>query len=269
MKLLILTHCYPPDGGIFIKIRAESLGATVLNMARPLGLGSFWKFLRKAVSLARKHDLVEAHWLYPAGLAALIAYKITGTPYRVYCHGTDVIMAERSWFWRMLARSIARNCRDNICFVSAFLSRRAVVFLPKSAKVVIDPMPVDKTIFFNRNKPRSYDVGYIIKKNTGRYREALQPAIDNPRSIEINFFEQKSQEQLTEIFNHCKVVVLASENEGYGLILAEAAECGAKIIGVDDGGIPEVVAKYNGQIFDGTAGDLSNKLSTLLTTDKR
>lgn len=269
MKLLILTHCYPPDGGQFIKIRADALGATVLNMARPLGLGSFWRFLKSSIRLAHKHDLVEAHWLYPAGLAALIAYKLTGTPFRVYCHGTDVIMAERSWFWRMIARSIAKNCKDKICFVSAFLASRAVVFLPKSANIMIDPMPVDKTIFFNRGESRTHDVGYIIKKNTGKYREALQPAIDNPRSIQINFFEPKTQDELATIFNHCKVVILASEKEGYGLILAEAAECGAKIIGVDDGGIPEVVKKYNGQIFDGTAADLSAKLSSLLAADDR
>ena len=264
MKLLILTHCYPPDGGQFIKVRADGLGATVLNMARPLGLSSFWKFLRKSIAQSRNHELMEAHWLYPAGLAALIAYKITGTPYRVYCHGTDVIMAERSWFWRMVAKSIAKNCKDKICFVSAFLARRAVVFLPASANVVIDPMPVDKTIFHNRGEERTFDVGYIVKKNTGRYREALRVVEDNPRSIQINFFEQKTQEQLATIFNHCKVVILASEKEGYGLILAEAAECGAQIIGVDDGGIPEVVAKYNGHIFDGTAADLKTKLTALL-----
>lgn len=262
MRTLILTHCYPPNGGSFIKHRAKLIDAQVLTMGRPLNLVNFIRFVNDAVGSARKYDIIEAHWLYPAGIAARIASKLTGTPYRVYCHGTDVMMAERSFWWRWLAEWVCDHA-DEVRCVSKFLADKSKWFRTKvpsktgwkHRKIVIDPMEVDKSIFYDRGLERS-GVGIICKKNNGKYRGLN---MQYPM-IAYGF----TQPDLADIFNRCEVVVLASENEGYGLMLAEAAECGCKIIGVNEGGIPEVVTKYGGLLFDGTAEDLKAKIHIAL-----
>lgn len=265
MKTLILTHCYPPNGGTFIKHRAKLIDASVLTMGRPLGFWNFVRFVNDAVGSARKYEIIEAHWLYPAGIAAMIASWITKTPYRVYCHGTDVMMAERSWFWRFWAKRVLKRARK-VFAVSRFLKDKIQPLTDYhllrwngegwyQQTIGIDPMEVDKSIFYDRGLPR-LSVKAIVKKNVGKYDAVLAPYIPIGRNL--------SQEQLADIFSHSTIIILASENEGYGLMLAEAAECGCKIIGVNEGGIPEVVAKYGGLLFDGTAEDLKEKISIAL-----
>lgn len=258
-KTLILTHCYPPNGGSFIKHRAKLIDAQVLTMGRPLGFWNFVRFVNDAIGSANKYDIIEAHWLYPAGIAAMIASWITKVPYRVYCHGTDVMMAERSWFWRFWARRVLSRASECRC-VSRFLGDKLKFDMGLvDGYPLIDPMEVDKSIFYNRGWRRNGSI-FLIKKNIGKY-ERLRGRFESV----FDFNKQNlSQQVMSATFNTKSVVVLASENEGYGLMLAEAAECGCKIIGVDEGGIPEVVAKYGGLLFDGTAEDLKAKIEIAL-----
>lgn len=277
-KTLILTHCYPPDGGSFIKHRSKLIDAQVLTMARPLGLWNFVKFVNDAVGSARKYEMIEAHWLFPAGIAARIASKLTGTPYRVYCHGTDVMMASRSWFWRWVAEWVTDYAQEVRC-VSKFLANKSTWFrklVPSkygwvNREITIDPMEVDKSVFYDQPTEREF-IGIIIKKNVGRFENVLlkvkrwviKSGFGYIEFSNCNVHTMAPQEGLARNFRRCQVVVLASENEGYGLMLAEAAECGAKIIGVNEGGIPEVVAKYGGLLFDGTVEDLEDKIRQAL-----
>lgn len=241
-------------------------------MARPLRLWNFVRFVNDAVGSASKYDIIEAHWLYPAGIAAMIASKITGTPYRVFCHGTDVMMSERSWLWRFWARRVVRHAKE-VFAVSHFLAIKLSLIVKRGIRIHIQPMEVDKEIFFDRHQDnRGYHpVTFINKSNAGKY-ESLFYDLINKGLLPDNCFlflkgNQYSQTKLSDYFNITEVVVLASENEGYGLMLAEAAECGSKIIGVNEGGIPEVVAKYGGQLFDGTAEDLMKKIDIALNIE--
>lgn len=270
-RTLILTHCYPPDGGSFIKHRAKLIDAQVLTMARPLRFWNFVRFVNDAIGSARKYDVIEAHWMFPAGIAARIASKLTGAPYRVYCHGTDVMMASRSWFWRWIAEWVTDYAQEVRC-VSKFLANKSTWFrklVPSKhgwvkREIIIDPMEVDKSIFYNRGLSRHEAVCFIVKKNSGKYERVVQSITPSGVSTWIYCDMKLTQKELATAFNKHRVVVLASENEGYGLMLAEAAECGCTIIGVNEGGIPEVVAKYGGFLFDGTAKDLIDKINIAL-----
>lgn len=265
LKTLILTHCYPPDGGTFIKHRAERINAAVLTMGRPLGFWNFVRFVNDAVGSARKYDRMEAHWLFPAGVAAMIASWITKVPYRVYCHGTDVMMAERSWFWRLLAKRVIRRAEGTRC-VSWFLADKLLRF--QSEVTLIDPMPVDKSIFYDMGLERR-TVILITKKNNGRYTQVYDEVFQRfPQAIAVEANGTIPQYRLCHSFNRARVVVLASENEGYGLMLGEAACCGAHVIGVNEGGIPEVIERYGGQLFDGTAADLIAKIELALIPER-
>lgn len=280
MKTLMLTHCYPPNGGSFIAHRAKTIGATVLTMARPLRFLNFLRFVNDAVGSTRKYDIIEAHWMYPAGIAAMIASKMTGTPYRVFCHGTDVMMAERSWFWRFWARRVLRHAKE-VFAVSHFLKNKIIPLTDYNLRrfdgvhwyypeVQVQPMEVDKGIFFDRGFVRYIPVCFIYKRNVGKYSDPMlqvEMEIGLKNRMHLDLFFVFGQFDISMRLNNCKVVVLASENEGYGLMLAEAAECGCKIIGVNEGGIPEVVAKYGGLLFDGTAEDLIKKINIALNVE--
>ena len=77
--------------------------------------GAFWKTL----FLARKkqYDIIHCHFIVPGGLLAWIVGKLTGIPFLITCHGSDVPEHNPDRFklihklirpaWRFLARSSA------------------------------------------------------------------------------------------------------------------------------------------------------------------
>ncbi|MEZ4431979.1 MAG: glycosyltransferase family 4 protein [bacterium] len=87
---------------------------------------------------ARRHRhgaLVIAHWLVPAGLAAL---AVPGVRRHLVAHGSDVALLEALPAGRALARRLARA--DAITFVSADLRDRFAALAPLPARHHVLPM---------------------------------------------------------------------------------------------------------------------------------
>ena len=140
MKIVVLTTSYPRHAGDFAgrfiadaveRLRERGLEVDVVapgrfrdfglsygdgvvaNLRRrpwaaPLLLGSMLLAVRRA---ARGADLVHAHWL-PAGAVA----ALSGKPFVVTLHGTDVELARRA---PRLARLVLRRARAVVCVSSA------------------------------------------------------------------------------------------------------------------------------------------------------
>ncbi|MDR2876867.1 MAG: glycosyltransferase, partial [Chromatiales bacterium] len=86
-------------------------------------------------------------------------------------------------------------------------------------------------------------------------QRGLEPHIDFPGFI------SSPQRTMLEL----DVVVLASENETFGLVLIEAMRCGVAVIGTNAGGVPEIIKDgRSGLLFTpGSATELAEKLRYL------
>ena len=64
-----------------------------------------------------------------------------------------------------------------------------------------------------------------------------------------------------ELFHRAWVSALAAYNEAFGLVLVESLACGTPVVGMDDGGVPEIVDRPEvGRLFDGSREDLVRAL---------
>jgi glycosyltransferase involved in cell wall biosynthesis len=61
-----------------------------------------------AVQRARFFDLIHAHWLYPSGIAGVIAAKIRKLPFVVTSHGGDLNLARHSRTLTIISRQLSR-----------------------------------------------------------------------------------------------------------------------------------------------------------------
>ncbi len=215
-------------------------------------------------------DLIIAHWLFPAGFIA----RLSGYPFRVFCHGSDVMMAKRSVFWRLWAKWVTRKAAACF-FVSSWLRDVAI-----DAGIIADPerahvrsMPVNRHVFFpdltvQRSMPPQilYVANFNLQKRHKLLIDALhqvselEPALDwraefigghnPPDSLReqaksqgiadrITWSEPVSQERLADKYRHASLVVHCGEGEGYGMSVAEARACRTPVLVLRSGGLPE------------------------------
>lgn len=99
--------------------------------------------------LARRYDVVHAHWLVPN--AALVADLVAsaGVPLVVSLHGSDVFLAERLRPARALARAALRRA-GAVTACSADLQRRALALGARPERTRVVPYGVDVDAFAPR-----------------------------------------------------------------------------------------------------------------------
>lgn len=79
------------------------------------------------------------------------------------------------------------------------------------------------------------------------------------------FWGNQLFDKMPKFYNCIDVLVLPSKQEGFGMVLLEAAACGASVVGSDRGGIPEAVGKENVfPIDEQFSENISNKIVSLL-----
>lgn len=69
------------------------------------------------------------------------------------------------------------------------------------------------------------------------------------RNDELVFAGFVTEEELTELYNHCQLFVFPSWHEGFGLPALEAMACGAPVIGSNTSSLPEVIG-FSEALFD-------------------
>lgn len=68
------------------------------------------------------------------------------------------------------------------------------------------------------------------------------------------------QKDVLGLMAEAKALIVASRNEGFGRMTAEAAFCGCPVIGNNSGGTKEILEETGGFPFEGTSSDLANKM---------
>lgn len=222
----------------------------------------------------RQFDAIDAHYMYPDGVAAVWLGRTLGLPVVVTCRGTDVNMIPR---YRLPRRMIqgAISGAAAIITVSAALRDAVLELGAPPDKVRVLRNGVDTTLFtpaadrdaaraaLGLSRPTLISVGHLIeRKGHHLVVEALRDLPDwhglivgegpeRPRlesliaghglSSRVRLLGQKPHAELPGLYGAADVLVLASSREGWANVLLESMACGTPVVATNIWGNPEVV----------------------------
>ncbi len=144
MRILLVSQMYPsaaaPDFGVFVQgleralaARGHAIERVVLDR-RGGGKLRHARLAARAVRAARRFrpDVVYAHFLFPTGLAGLLAARASRSPLVVTAHGQDVANLTEYPFVRSPARRVVGGAAAVVA-VSDWLRERLVAAIPAAA----------------------------------------------------------------------------------------------------------------------------------------
>ena len=228
---------------------------------------------------ARPFDLIDAHYVYPDGDAAMRLGEALGVPVCVTARGTDINLFTRlPHICPLIQRTLQRA--QGIIAVSAALKERMVELGIAADKIAVIRNGIDRQGFYLRDKAASRQqlglnaadkilvtvsalvplkgidrlIGamklvvqtqpnarlYVLGE--GSEREALTAQIA-ALGLQQHVFLKGAQPQ-TELpawYAAADVFCLASEREGCPNVVLEALACGAPVVAANVGGISELV----------------------------
>jgi glycosyltransferase involved in cell wall biosynthesis len=237
-------------------------------------------FFKDAINITKRHNvkIIHSHWWVPAGIIGLVVSKLSGKPYVVTSHGTDISLLAKFKFARPMAKLVF-NKSKTITAVSNNMKSFIVNKLGiNENKVSVFPMPVNPSIFHpiitnKEDKKVILSVGNFIELKGFAYlisaikilkeqkikikliiigggpqEQALKQKIKELNLDEnIEILPSMAKTELNRFYNLCDIFVLPSitdskgKQEGLGLVLLEAMSCKKPVIGTNSGGIPDIV----------------------------
>jgi len=279
VRILLLSNMYPsrerPEFGVFVQRLAEALRArghdvdeAVLTAGSRGALRTPLAYLQLAAraraAARRRPDVVYAHFLVPTGLVA----RVTGVPYVITAHGTDVANARSHPAIAALTRRVVAGAGAVIC-VSEFLAAR----LPgEPRRLEVIDCGVDTSLFVAAPRadgegPRFLFAGSLTgRKNVGRLMQAfaslgegtLTIAGAGPLEAELRaaapagvaFTGRVAPGRMPELFAARDVYCQPSLVEPQGQAVLEALACGRPVVATRVGGPAEVVTPECGALVD-------------------
>jgi teichuronic acid biosynthesis glycosyltransferase TuaC len=239
---------------------------------------------RSTVARARREgaQVLDAHYLYPDGVAAVSIGSSLGMPVMMTARGSDVNVIADFPGPRALILSAVRQCAAVIT-VSQALKTRLISLGAPANRITVLRNGVDLEFF----SPGSYEeeraafglTGHVIlsvgrlvpgKGNSliidalarlpdsrlliagdGPDRELLKrQASAKGVAARVRFLGSVPSKELRRYYRAADVLVLASANEGMPNVVLEAMACGTPVVATNVGGIPEVLDRSVGRLVN-------------------
>lgn len=234
---------------------------------------------RSAVRRLRKSglefDLIDAHYVYPDGVAAALLSRAMGRPLTITARGTDINLIPRYRLPLAMIRWAAARAAALAGVSQALADVMRELRLGDERKIRVLRNGVDLERFHQTDRdaarrrlgldgPTLISVGNLVDLKghdiviralseldrfellivgDGEQRAALERlAVDAGVADRVHFLGHKSQQELPDLYNAADILVLASSREGWANVLLEAMACGTPVVASDVGGTPEVVA---------------------------
>jgi len=112
----------------------------------------------------------------------------------------------------------------------------------------------------------------LIIAGGGELRRDLEAQVKRLNLVgRVRFVGVLTQEELVELYSAADVLVLASSSEGWANVLLEAMGCGAPVVAINVGGIPEVVCHHSAGVLvekrtpEGLKGGISHLMARQLS----
>lgn len=219
-------------------------------------------------------DLIDTHYFYPDGVAAVMLGKRLNRPVVVTARGSDVNLIARYCLPRAMIRWTARNAAGIIAVSQALKDSLVRLGVP-AARIEVLRNGVDLDFFkpvereavrarLGMTRKTLLSVGNLlafkghglaiwalsflpqcdlIVIGDGPDRMAFEAlARDSGLGERVRFVGSVPQAELREYYGAADALVLASSREGWPNVLLEAMACGTPVVATDVGGVSEVVA---------------------------
>jgi glycosyltransferase involved in cell wall biosynthesis len=231
--------------------------------------------VRRLESRGARFDLIDAHYLYPDGVAAARVARGLRLPYVLSARGSDVnVIAQLPGPRRRILEAI--DGAAAVIAVSAALKAALLGLGVAADRINVLRNGVDAELFspIDRAAARSAlglpdaarvvcSVGNLVsgKRHDLAIRAALaadavllvvgrgpeRGSLERlARSVgaaeRVRFIEEMPQEELRTVYSAADVLVLASVSEGWPNVLLESAACGTPVVAFSVGGVPEILA---------------------------
>lgn len=241
--------------------------------------------------LAEGHrfDAIDAHYLYPDGVAATWLGRRFGLPVVITARGTDVNLIPRYQIPRRLIQGAIRDASALVA-VSAALKQVLVDLGAPDEKVTVLRNGVETDLFrppedrsaaraaLGLKRPALISVGGLIERKghhrtieamrqlpgfeliiagEGPERERLSALIaQHGLSDRVRLLGPRPHKDLPMLYGAADASVLASSREGWANVLLESMACGTPVIAANIWGNPEVVrAPEAGVIYEPNTAD--------------
>ena len=283
MRILLVSQMYPgpddPDLGIFVRQLEDALRDRGHELERAVvdrrdgGRSRHVRLARDAWAAARRFhpDVVYAHFLVPAGLAAALA---TRAPLVVTAHGQDVANVGSAAGAATATRYVVRRAAAVVC-VSDWLRRELEAKVPDApGKVEVVDCGVDLERFrpspAPAGPPAFVAVGSLTeRKNPLRLAAAferlgegtltfvgdgpLRPRLEGRARIEVT--GRLPFDEIPGRVAAAHVVCGPSLVEPFGQALLEGMAAGRSVVATNVGGPPEFVTPEAGVLVDPLSED--------------
>ena len=231
--------------------------------------------VRRLRAAGEEFDAIDAHYVYPDGVAAVRLGQTLGLPVVITARGSDVTQLPDFFAPRRMIRRALRRV-DGLIAVSAALGARLVELGADPGRVTVLRNGVDLAQFsppadrsalragLGVEGPTLLSVGHLIeRKGHGRVIEALRSLPDAVRLLiagegqleadlrglaerlgvaeRVRFLGAVPHGGLAGVYGAADILVLASSREGWANVLLEAMACGTPVVASPIPGNDEVV----------------------------
>ncbi len=245
-----------------------------MNVAPYLLYASARMALARLLRAGHKFDLIDAHYFYPDGVAAVMLGRAFGLPVTVTARGTDINLISDFAVPRRMIRRAAERADGLIAVSSALAAKMAKVGIERS-RITVLRNGVDPTFFRPLDpargeygpppSPLAVSVGNLVPLKGhdlaisalrevpelklwivggGPERGRLE-ALARGLGVEdrLRFLGVVPHERMPEIYSAADVLILASEREGWPNVLLEAMACGARVVTTNVSDVAEIVTE--------------------------
>ena len=254
-------------------------------------------FLRRLLADGVRVDAIDAHYMYPDGVAAVWLGRRLGLPVVVTARGTDVNLIPRHAIPRRLIQGAIAGAAALVA-VSGALKTALVELGAPPDKVTVLRNGVETAVFtppadrlaaraaLGLGRPTLISVGHLIeRKGHHLVIEALAALPDwellivgegpeRPRLTALigrlgltgraRLLGARPHAELPALYGAADALVLASSREGWANVLLEAMACGTPVVATNIWGNPEVVQTRDaGLIVERTAASIADGVRRL------
>jgi glycosyltransferase involved in cell wall biosynthesis len=218
-------------------------------------------------------DLIDAHYFYPDGVAAILLGRHFGKPVVITARGTDVNLIPRYRLPRAMIRWAAHHAAGMITVAHALKDRLVALGVPAERIEVLRNgvdlqifRPIDREGWRRRlgfRRATLLSVGNLVPLKghdlviqglrrlpdmdaifigDGPERAALEALAQGAGVADrVRFTGVLAQEDLRHHYGAADALILASSREGWANVLLESMACGTPVVASNVGGTPEVV----------------------------
>jgi teichuronic acid biosynthesis glycosyltransferase TuaC len=268
-----------------------------MSLAPMLLYRAMGPFLERLLAGSTRVDAIDAHYLYPDGVAAVWLGQRFGLPVVITARGTDVSLIPHYRVPRRLIRGAMAGAAALIAVSTALKLAMAELGAP-AEKVTVLRNGVETAVFtppadraaaratLGLTRPTLISVGHLIERKghdlviqalrdlpewelivvgEGPERSRLAGLIQTlGLSERARLLGARPHKELPALYGAADVLVLASSREGWANVLLESMACGTPVVATNIWGNPEVVQdRAAGVIVERSAGAIAEGVRRL------